>query len=332
MWLVTGVVSWVDSFLLFLVKLGGSARALQSRAPPTTRPQVAPLALPVLRPRPRSPLFFPSVSVFNSRFSVCVFVPPSSSPLWASRSNFARGLVGSLRASWLRPACPRRPLSEARPSPFLCGHLSRPSSRHVAVIRCWPVFLRLLPSARGSHFRVVVVMGAAVLGESEWQAPLVLAVTWGCHSLPPQRVATRALAAESPALGEATARTCVTLASGSSASAAHPRPEHVDCVARSASRQQPPCCHSGGFRWGASCRPAPQPRGAGVRGDPSSPPLCAWPLFRAPLGWRRPGSRGPTSLCPAAIPGTLASGQTFLGVWEAEVSFSAPRSLRGSRL
>lgn len=197
MWLVTGVVSWVDSFLLFLVKLGGSACALPSRAPPTTRPQVAPLALPVLRPRPRSPLFFPSVSVFNSRFSVCVFVPPSSSPLWASRSNFARGLVGSLRASWLRPACPRRPLSEARPSPLLCGRLSRPSPRHAAVIQCWPVFLRLLPSARGSHFRVVVVMGAAVLGESEWQAPLVLAVTWGCHSLPPQRVATRALAAES---------------------------------------------------------------------------------------------------------------------------------------
>lgn len=175
-------------------------------------------------------------------------------------------------------------------------------------------------------------MGAAVLGESEWQAPLVLAVTWGCHSLPPQRVATHALAAESLALGEATARTCVTLASGSSASAAHPRPEHVDRVARSASRQQPACCHSGGFRRGASCRPAPQPRGAGVRGDPASSPLRAWPLFRAPLEWRRPGSRGPTSLCPAAIPGTLASGQTFLGVWEAEVSVSAPRSLRGSRV
>lgn len=150
MWLVTGVVSWVDSFLLFLVKLGGSACALPSRAPPTTRPQVAPLALPVLRPRPRSPLFFPSVSVFNSRFSVCVFVPPSSSPLWASRSNFARGLVGSLRASWLRPACPRRPLSEARPSPLLCGHLSRPSPRHVAVIRCWPCSCGCSPRHAGA--------------------------------------------------------------------------------------------------------------------------------------------------------------------------------------
>lgn len=97
-----------------------------------------------------SPLFFPSVSVFNSRFSVCVFVPPSSSPLWASRSNFARGLVGSLRASWLRPACPRRPLSEARPSPLLCGHLSRPSPRHVAVIRCWPCSCGCSPRHAGA--------------------------------------------------------------------------------------------------------------------------------------------------------------------------------------
>lgn len=156
------------------------------------------------------------------------------------------------------------------------------------------MFLRLLPSARGSHFRVVVVMGAAVLGESEWQAPLVLAVTWGCHSLPPQRVATHALAAESLALGEATARTCVTLASGSSASAAHPRPEHVDRVARSASRQQPPCCHSGGFRRGASCRPAPQPRGAGVGAIPRAL-LCA----RGPSS-ARPWGGG--VLAPAALP------------------------------